>query len=71
VTSIFLLSDGEDDKGEANTRELLAKYLFNEIFTINTFGFGVDHDPHLLNAIAHMKDGNYYFIEDEKSKSMH
>jgi hypothetical protein len=45
------------------TRNLLARYKFNDIFTINTFGFGEDHDPILMSEIAHMKDGSYYHIE--------
>jgi len=45
-------------------RDLLANYEFNDIFTIHTFGFGSDHDAHLMQAIANMKDGNFYFIEE-------
>jgi len=47
-------------------RELIAKYLFKDVFTINTFGFGKVHDPQTMSAIAHMKDGNYYNIQDSK-----
>jgi len=64
VTSILLLSDGTDEYGEQGVRDLLAKYEFNDIFTIHTFGFGVDHDAHLMQAIANTKDGNFYFIEE-------
>lgn len=34
------------------------------MLTIHSFGFGKDHDPELMNEIASMKDGNFYFIED-------
>lgn len=34
------------------------------IFTIETFGFGVDHDPKIMEKIAELCDGNFYFIED-------
>jgi len=32
-------------------------------FTINTFGFGRDHDEKLLTAICKYKDGEFYFID--------
>lgn len=35
-------------------------------FTINTFGFGSDHDPLLMTEIAKLKDGNFDFIENLK-----
>ena len=36
---------------------------FNDTFTINSFGFGNDHDPELMNKISQYKDGNFYFVE--------
>src|SRR5690606_3321013 len=35
----------------------------NSGYTINTFGYGYDHDPILMGKIAKMRDGNFYFIE--------
>lgn len=32
-------------------------------FTINTFGFGRDHDEKLLMTISKYKDGEFYFID--------
>jgi len=32
-------------------------------FTINTFGYGKDHDEDLMDDIAKLKDGTFYFIE--------
>jgi Mg-chelatase subunit ChlD len=64
VSSIFLLSDGEDERAEEGVRNLIARFAFNDIFTINTFGFSHHHDPELMSAIAHEKDGNFYFIEE-------
>ena len=32
-------------------------------FTINTFGFGNDHDSTLMTWISDQKDGNFYFVE--------
>ena len=36
---------------------------FDHTYTINSFGFGSDHDPELLNKIALYKDGNFYCVE--------
>merc|ERR1712232_273357 len=35
--------------------------------TINTFGFGKDHDATMLNEISDAAEGMYYFIENEDS----
>lgn len=32
--------------------------------TLNTFGFGQDHDPNLLKSISEKGDGIYYYIEN-------
>ncbi len=32
--------------------------------TVNTFGFGSDHDPNLLKGIAEAGSGLYYFIQN-------
>ena len=39
------------------------KYEFEDNFTINSFGFGNDHDSALMTEIAALRDGNFYFIE--------
>ena len=31
---------------------------------INTFGYGSDHDPVLMNSIAQKKNGNFNYIEN-------
>jgi len=63
VTSIFLLSDGLDDGAQQKVRATLSKYHIPNDITINTFGFGSDHDPQLMNDIADIRDGNFYFVE--------
>eukprot|EP00331_Platyophrya_macrostoma_P015459 CAMPEP_0176474580 /NCGR_PEP_ID=MMETSP0127-20121128/43086_1 /TAXON_ID=938130 /ORGANISM="Platyophrya macrostoma, Strain WH" /LENGTH=588 /DNA_ID=CAMNT_0017869993 /DNA_START=57 /DNA_END=1823 /DNA_ORIENTATION=- len=63
VTSIFLLSDGLDEEGQDGTEEVLENMDPQEHFTVYSFGYGQDHDPKMMNAIAKMKDGNFYFIE--------
>lgn len=63
VTSIFLLSDGLDSGAQRKVRASLANYSLSDDITINTFGFGNDHDPQLMNDIADLRDGNFYFVE--------
>ena len=35
---------------------------FSETITVHSFGFGSDHDPVLMEAIAKQKDGNFYYV---------
>lgn len=37
------------------------------MFTINTFGFGRDHDAAMMNEISNLKDGSFYYIENIKT----
>ena len=66
VSSIFLLSDGQDNI----SREVMPKLektmkdlKLNDAFTINTFGYGADHDPEMMKRIAEITDGDFSFIE--------
>jgi len=63
VTSIFLLSDGLDKGAENKIKDSLSKFRIGEDLTINTFGFGRDHDPELMINISNQRDGNFYFID--------
>lgn len=63
VTSIFLLSDGQDTSAELRVQQLQAEYMIQDNFTINCFGFGSDHDPVLMDKIAKLGDGNFYYVE--------
>ncbi len=42
---------------------MIENYKIDSEFSISTFGYGRDHDPKLMNDIAKLKDGNFYFIE--------
>ena len=35
-------------------------------FTLNTFGYGYDQDTKIMNRLANLRDGSYYFVEDYK-----
>ena len=63
VTSVFLLSDGEDDKGEDYIEGVVEEWKGRTgAYTLNTFGFGKDHDSDLMTCLADDGDGNFYFI---------
>ena len=41
----------------------MEQYNIQDSFTINTFGYGSDHDADLMDGLAKLKDGTFYFIE--------
>ena len=65
VTSLFMLSDGLDGVGHVDEsfKQSLEKMSIQDVFTVNTFGFGNDHDPEVMRKLATLKDGNFYYIE--------
>ena len=66
VTSIFLLSDGLDNTQctlVSRISQSIEKFAIADVFTINSFGFGNDHDPESMRKIAETKDGDFYYIE--------
>ena len=69
VSSIILLSDGCDNYCNdillAESLKKLTKGL-NLSFTLNTFGYGYNHDPKIMNRLANIRDGSFFFVEDYK-----
>lgn len=67
ITSIFLLSDGQDGYAYKGVETLIEQYKttyqMKECYTIHTFGFGQDHDAKLMNQISQMSGGNFYNID--------
>ena len=67
VSSILLLSDGcdnySDDISLAESLKKLTKG-FGLSFTLNTFGYGYDHDPKIMNKLANLRDGSFFLVED-------
>lgn len=64
ITSIFLLTDGIEPGAENYVMQRITFRKMQDVnFTINTFGFGRDHDEKLLTAICKYKDGEFYFID--------
>ena len=73
ASSILLLSDGCDNHSE-NSSALLEgfKNLYkNEKldFTLNTFGYGNDHDPDIMTKLANIRDGSFFYVQDYKKIS--
>ena len=69
VSSLILLSDGCDNYSNdiqlAESLKKLTKGL-NLSFTLNTFGYGYDHDPKIMNKLANIRDGSFFLVEDYK-----
>lgn len=63
ICSVFLLSDGNDNYGLEGLDGLLEKSAIANL-SINTFGYGEDHDPESLRKIAQARKGNFYYIKD-------
>jgi Mg-chelatase subunit ChlD len=67
IASMILLSDGYDNtnrsKVYSNFKDLLERTNKTDyVFTLNSFAYGDDNDYELLNSIALIKPGSYFFI---------
>jgi uncharacterized protein YegL len=65
VTSFLILSDGQDSKAEKTVKNYIDSHegKVKSNYTINTFGYGQDHDPKMMSALARLRDGAFYFID--------
>ena len=67
VSSVLLLSDGCDnfsnDVQLADSLKKLTKGL-GLSFTLNTFGYGDDHDAKTMNKLANLRDGSFFYVQD-------
>ena len=68
-SAIILLSDGMDNRMDhieiGNGLKDLTKKL-DSWFTLHTFGYGKDHDPKIMNTLATLRDGGFYYVEEYK-----
>jgi len=66
VASILLLSDGCDNESNdvelANSLKQLTKGL-GLSFTLHTFGYGDDHDAKVMNKLANLRDGSFFYVQ--------
>ena len=67
VSSILLLSDGCDNYSNdielANSLKQLTKGL-GLSFTLHTFGYGDDHDAKVMNKLANLRDGSFFYVQE-------
>ena len=66
-SSIILLSDGCDNYMDDIQLGEKLKSLTKGAglsFTLNTFGYGYDHDPKIMNKLANLRDGSFFLVED-------
>ena len=73
ASSILLLSDGCDN---VYHDDILIGEDFKKLykgenlsFTLNTFGYGSDHDPKIMNKLANIRDGSFFYVQDFKKVS--
>lgn len=71
ISSIFFLSDGQDTTG--NRLESIKSAMTsidnslkekNMSYSINSFGYGADHDENVLSSISDFKNGDFYYIKN-------
>lgn len=63
ISSVLLLSDGLDEDSLFLSQKALETMQIEGHFTVNTFGYGADHDSDLMLGIANLKGGSFYFID--------
>ena len=66
-SSVLLLSDGCDNYlDDIQLGEKLKSLTKGQglSFTLNTFGYGYDHDPKIMNKLANLRDGSFFLVED-------
>ena len=65
-SSILLLSDGRDnyltDREIGQKLKDLTKGK-NLNFSLNTFGYGNDHDPKIMKTLSTIRDGIFFYVE--------
>lgn len=71
VNCVLLLTDGLPNEGVSDPNALEAAVVralegYPPI-KLHTFGFGPDHDANLLQRLAEIGGGNFYFIDDDDS----
>jgi uncharacterized protein YegL len=67
ILSVLLLSDGCDSR--YNEIELSDKFKsmtkgLNLSFTLHTFGYGKYCDAKILNKLANLRDGSFYYVQE-------
>ncbi len=67
-----MLSDGIEPGCLPKVEYLLKNENLKALnFTVHTFGFGSDHDPVLMDGIAKLRDGSFYYVQNLESVDEH
>ena len=67
ISSVILLSDGCDSRyNDLELAELLKNMTkgLDLNFTLHTFGYGYYYDAKVMNKLATLRDGSFYYVED-------
>ena len=68
VASVLLFTDGMANIGIIDTPGILTAmsnvFGGQNNFTVNTFGFGSDHNAHMLKEISRVGNGLFYYIQN-------
>lgn len=67
VSSVILLSDGCDNyMNDIQIADKLKEKTKGHglLFTLHTFGYGSDHDPKIMNRLANLRDGSFYYVAE-------
>ncbi|CAD8090884.1 unnamed protein product [Paramecium sonneborni] len=62
VSSIFLLSDGQDSTAFVEIQNSVSKV--KDVFSIHCFGFERDNDTNMMTSICNLKNGSFYFVQE-------
>ena len=67
TSSILLLSDGCDNNYDdfelgKKLRDLTKGKNLN--FTLNTFGYGNDHDLKIMKKLSSIRDGSFFYVKE-------
>jgi len=76
VAGVMLLTDGLDNAGLNGAGPQVDQFfaswkdkLKNDEFTLHTFGYGHDHDPALMEQMAGLNGGDFYYVSNLETVS--
>ena len=72
ISSVILLSDGYDSRYNdvelaENLKNITKGLELN--FTLHTFGYGQNYDEKVMNKLATLRDGSFYYVEKYENVS--
>jgi len=66
IKRLILFTDGRPTHGATQLSQFVEMSNKNDdkSVSVSTFGYGADHDPELMNAIATSQRGNFYYVQE-------